>query len=567
MKTIDVNICMNEINVYLSNLIKYDRLTGSKGESDAIDYIVKELGKNSIEYHIHKYSALISNPIDSDLLINTGGKEERIVSKTRSFSYSTDGQYKYGDLIYIPSKELNDSIIVYELNKNKATRDLENKIIISETTNPILVLELQNRGAIGYVQFWDGEEELIHEGIFNPIWGTPNYNELDYYPRIPILAINGKDGKVILEKIKYGNIKARIMTNLINSVTDIPVIEAVIKPNKNYNDKFVLIGNHLDSWYYGATDNGTGNALALYLAKYFNDVRDGLNCEIRIAWWTGHSNGRYAGSSCYASDNYSDLKKNCLSYVNIDMPGLKGAEKYSNVSSGPELFSLASKYIKKLTNQDVKLALPVRGWDQSFQNIGITPLFVWLSTLEDNHQYTTGKSLMPWWWHTEEDLIDYYDESVLELDAKLYINTINDLANSGLKSFEISKVFDIIVNRLMELTEANILKNSLLSLAKSINTLKSSFVKVERSLVDSEKIAILRELNQIYYVKEESYKQDFALQGEPIPGLSELLNIFDKFNCSEDKLVLDYQLQAEINRINEKLDRIELIVNQYQEGI
>ena len=561
MKIKDVNICMNEINAYLSNLIKYDRLTGGKGESDAVDYIIKELGKNNIEYHIHEYSALLSNPIDSDLLINSAGEEERIVSKTRSFSYSTDGRYKHGNLMYIPSKELNESLIVYELNKNKAIRDLEDKIIISETMNPISVLELQNRGAVGYIQFWEGEEELIHEGIFNPIWGTPDYNELNYYPRIPILAINGKDGKNILEKIKYGNVRASIMTKLTNSVKRIPVIEAIVKPYNSSNDKFILIGNHLDSWYYGATDNGTGNALALYLAKYFNEAKEVLEYEIRIAWWTGHSNGRYAGSSCYASDNYLNLKKSCISYVNIDMPGLKGAEKYNHISAGPELYHVAAKHIKELTNQDSELALPVRGWDQSFQNIGITPLFVWASTLEENHQYTTGNSLMPWWWHTEEDLIDYYDESVLELDAKLYINTINDLAYNGLSVFDISKVFDVIVNRLLQLSESNVLQSSLLSLAKSIRILKSSFIKAENSLMDSEKIAILRELNQIYYVKEESHKQDFALQGEPIPGLSELINIFDDFNESEDKLVLNYQLQAELNRIYEKIDRIELILN------
>ncbi len=53
--------------------------------------------------------------------------------------------------------------------------------------------------------------------------------------------------------------------------------------------------------------------------------RDKLARGVRVAWWTGHSQGRYAGSQWYADNFWEDLHEHALININIDSPGAKGA--------------------------------------------------------------------------------------------------------------------------------------------------------------------------------------------------------------------------------------------------
>ena len=48
--------------------------------------------------------------------------------------------------------------------------------------------------------------------------------------------------------------------------------------------------------------------------------RDRLERSVRIAWWPGHSTGRFAGSTWYADTFARDLAKNCVAHMNCDSP-------------------------------------------------------------------------------------------------------------------------------------------------------------------------------------------------------------------------------------------------------
>lgn len=554
-----IKIKNDELQLYLENITKYDRLSGSEGEREALNYIKTELDKDGVIYKTHYYKALISNPKESKLYIETKGLLKQIKSKTRSFSKSTGENEIFGEIEYIHKLDLINSLIEYEIKKNSFSKDLSNKIIISESLSPISILEIQKRGAIGYIQYWEGNEEEIHEGIFNPIWGSPIYYELDYYPNIPIVVINGKDGESILKELKKSKVTASIKTLLEEEITEIPLLEAIIEPDDKESECFVLIGNHIDSWHYGVTDNGTGNALALYLAKYFFENRNNFKIGLKIAWWSGHSNGRYAGSSLYASDKFKDLMSNCLAYVNIDMPGLKGANNYEKISTSPDLFHLALKNIKKITGQEGMIYGPIRGWDQSFQNIGVSQFFIWASTLEDNHIYSTSNSFMSWWWHTEEDLLVYYDSKVLETDAKLYISAISDLLENGINAHRVGELFDYIHKNVSDYSN-NTSLFVLNEIAIMLEEIWSKYTLKENSLSDSQKIFIIRLLNQILYVRRESYYQDYAIQENYIPGIEEISRIYPKIIDRKLKQVLNNQLICEKNRIVNILMTIKAII-------
>ncbi len=57
----------------------------------------------------------------------------------------------------------------------------------------------------------------------------------------------------------------------------------------------MLVHGHLDSWGEGIGDNATGDATLLELARALHENRQNLARSVRIAWWSGHSHGRYAG--------------------------------------------------------------------------------------------------------------------------------------------------------------------------------------------------------------------------------------------------------------------------------
>lgn len=85
------------------------------------------------------------------------------------------------------------------------------------------------------------------------------------------------------------------------------------------------MSSHYDSWDYGVTDNATGNAAVLELARVLSQKQ--LRRGVKIAWWPAHSNGRYAGSTWYCDEQFEDLDARCVALVNMDSPGCMGAQR------------------------------------------------------------------------------------------------------------------------------------------------------------------------------------------------------------------------------------------------
>lgn len=555
----DINI--EKIEEYLFNIASYDRLSASEGESQAISYIIKELEKENISYKLEHREAILSNPISASLAFEYGGQLNNIKAKTRSFSASSGGEEIKARLIYMGQEELIEEAIDLELSRQNQKQDLLGKIVISESGNPISILDAQNRGALAYIQYWLGEEELIHEGAVNPIWGTPRPDQLEYYPKIPVICINNMDGVDLLNKLKNHSLEVSLTSQVENKVSKIPVLEAFIDPHASKNKEYLLLGSHLDSWYLGATDNATGNAIGLYLAKKFNEIKEKLNFGLRVAWWSGHSNGRYAGSSLYARENYKDLSQSCMAYMNIDMPGLRGASDHRKISSGLEIFDLAQECIEEIVDQKGQYSGPVRGWDQSFQNIGITPYFVWSSTLPKGHPDTTGDSFMSWWWHTEEDTIEYYDRDILLKDARIYSLAIEKLLTGDMEVFDLDKLVGRVLKILIKLREEYI---SIIDLSQSVQEfkdLKASLGRVlTKDLSNKEILYIIKKINQIYYTSGEAYRQDLALDQGEIPGFDSL-KFLEKYKDNEYyfNIILN-DLLAQENRIISICNQVKILL-------
>ena len=93
---------------------------------------------------------------------------------------------------------------------------------------------------------------------------------------------------------------------------------------------------------------------------------------MRIAWWPGHSTGRYAGSTWFADHFAIDLDENCVAQINCDSPGCRWAEEFIDLSCMPETVPFITDAIRDAAGKQAQGERAHRAGDYSFNNIGIS---------------------------------------------------------------------------------------------------------------------------------------------------------------------------------------------------
>jgi hypothetical protein len=171
-------------------------------------------------------------------------------------------------------------------------------------------------------------------------------------------------------------------------------------------------------------DNASANAVALEVARLLSHNPSLLRRSLRLAFWSGHSHGRYSGSTWYADNFWEDLHRNCVAHVNVDSPGGKGATDLTRALTMPEARGLAAQVIQELTGQKLEARGFGRSGDQSFWGCGVPSLFMSLS-----EQPGGG---LGWWWHTADDTLDKLDGENLRRDARVYALVVLRLCSSAL---------------------------------------------------------------------------------------------------------------------------------------
>lgn len=413
------SISVDEMWKHLEKLCEWDRSTGTEGELAAVDYVKSVLESYGLPVTIHEYRAYISHPIKGGLEVEFGGEKHSIAAKTRAFSANTPVEGVSGALVSIQGgKNMFKADNAVNL---ISPETVGGKIVISESGSRGSMLAAKNAGALGYIHMWPSDEDVIHEGIVTPVWGTPTPESAGNIPNFPIISIKHNDGVRLREALEKGEVNATLHSVTKTGWANVRMPSTEIAGS---DDDFVLVAGHIDSWHYGATDNATGNVSCLELARVLKEHQSELRRGVRIVWWVGHSTGRYSGSTWYADNHWDELDSNCVAYINIDSPGSLGATDYSEVTAVPETAALVTDAVVELTGQTPNIDRPMRAGDQSFWGVGLPSLFMLLSNRPEGQRAAVGGCGMGWWWHAEEDLVDKADRDVLLKDTKIYAHAL-----------------------------------------------------------------------------------------------------------------------------------------------
>ena len=393
------------------------RDTGGPGETKAAAYIADQLRAAGVPITVHRLDAYLSYPIRATLHV-LEPEPTQLRCLTHSFGRNTGPDGIVAELTYLPDGDV--------------ARGAGQAVLIDGLATPVTIMRATKTGCAAVV--FANQDRVIHNMIGTTIWGTPGLDQLDRLPNVPVISVNKESGDALRRGLAGGApVRVRITTEVKTGWTPSLLPEARI-PGTEEPDLFVLIGAHYCSWDVGVTDNATGDACLMEMARILWEHREGLKRSVRLCWWPGHSHGRYAGSTWYADSFFQDIADHCLAYHNIDSPGVRGATKYVARHTTAEIERFCRSVIERVTGQtQAPVHRPSRAADQSFLANGVAA-FSTYPFLPDDHpdrRPWTGGSANAWWWHTEFDTLDKADVNVLALDTRVSLTAVIELANAA----------------------------------------------------------------------------------------------------------------------------------------
>jgi N-acetylated-alpha-linked acidic dipeptidase len=529
------------------------RESGTEEERQAVERITSRLSAWGIEHTVHAPELLISLPRGASLTV--GGVSYR--AKTPSMAVSTPEGGLSAPLAY---EHAGHAATVNDIfSASHGDGDVAGKIVVTEgLPMPGRINDLEARGAVGVVAIAPGE--WIHEGICTPIWGSPDLSSWHHQPTLPVVSIARPDGERLIEQIAAGGAEARLVAQHETGWRRIPVVVAEIRGTVE-PERFVLAHGHIDSWHVGVGDNATGDATLLELARVLGEHRDALARSVRIAWWSGHSHGRYAGSTWFADEFALDLERNCVCHINCDSPGCRDADVFEDVYWSAEAEAFAKEAIRDFTGQPSEGRAPLRAGDLSFNNLGLSTFFMLSSTMPaelraEKGYYAVGGCGGNIEWHTEADTIEIADRDRLLRDMRLYTGATLRAANLPVHPLDFRATVAQIEGALTGLAErlgervdlapslarATTLRRALDGLYAAAST---DGVEAARPVNDA-LLKIGRELVRVLYSTAGTFRQDPALH---IPLLPELANAADAIGTVPDGV-----LRTELVRARNRLD-------------
>ena len=430
---------------------------------------------------------------------------------THPMTPSADGLE--ADLVYVPVDRTGSA----------SAEEVSGRIVLTDglAMEPV-VRALEDRGAAGVV-FITGEE--IHNMIVSRVWGSPTPETLHDYVGIPVASLSFGDGSRLRARLSEagGTLPARLSTRVESRWTEIPVITAEIR---GADEDFVMVTGHVDSWGLGALDNASGNACAVELARILAPLASDMRRSVRFVLWSGHSHGRYAGSTAWCDAHFEELDSDCL--------GGHGATVMTESPAMASTRGLARTALREAAGvTDWRGCRFSRSCDQSFWGAGVPSIFSQVSEqppFEGAAADAFGKMFgsgrtggFGAWWHTRTDTPDKLDPENLARDVRVFASVLAhalfderlpvDAAAEVLELRDELKAWQEKAGDSLDLSEV------LARLDLLAEALKAAARSDDPKRFEKRSRRVLSEIIPLAYVEGSVYSHDEALRAPPVPML------------------------------------------------
>ncbi len=400
---------------HLREFARWQKLSGSKDELANVECVQKQLEDLGYETQLILHDAYISLPLEAKVIVN--GKSLRCI--THSFSRTTQPEGLTAPLVYLG-------------NGLDTAKDVKGRILVLDgLAAPAASRRASRAGALGQIHV--SPYEHIHEMCISPVWGSPSHETLELLPNTVVCSIDNADGEYVKRLIAKGEATATLHATVDTGWRKTPILIAELPAKGGADEPFVLLSGHQDTWHYGVMDNGSANATMLEVARLCAKQRKSWRRGLRIAFWSGHSHGRYSGSAWYVDENWGEIERRCVAHVNVDSVGGKGNTALADAPAAAELLNLAREGVKRASGETLTEQRMSRAGDQSFWGIGVPAIYNTLSHepigkginvvsafMGDGKKRAGGG--MGWWWHTPGDTIDKIDPLLLVRDTRVYLD-------------------------------------------------------------------------------------------------------------------------------------------------
>ncbi len=549
------------------------RVSGTEDEQKAATYLTHRLDEFGVTYNRYDPELYVSQPHDASIDVSEESFTPEPV-KTVAFSASTTVE---APVEFVG--EAQSGIVLgggsTDPYPNVSPKDVEGKIALTAAGSLSIRASrvLADRGALGVIAIHQHDDEP-HDGIATPVWGgAPRYDERDRIPDVPVVNVCKPDGERLRKLAEEGDLEVTVETDLTTDWFECPVVEARIEGEADPDqDDFVLLHGHYDSWHVGITDNATGDAGLLELARVFDKHSDQLKRDLRIAWWPAHSTGRYAGSTWYADEFAHEIYDHCVAQVNMDSPGAKDSTEYVDMSCWmPEADPLVSQAIDDVTGAPHEEIRPPRAGDYSFDNLGVTGFFMLSSNIPENVREERGYHPVGGCggnsnaWHLTTDTLDTAGEDELLRDIRLYGVSVLRVLNADILPFDHSRNVDRhleIVNEYNDQVGENfdfdLTLEKLSQLRDTIEKFQDAVAEgdVESGAANEAKKAMSRTLTSLNFASRGHFEQDPATSRSPYPRYAPS-HLFDTLEDENERKFLRVQLAREQNHVVNELKRLQ----------
>jgi hypothetical protein len=532
------------------------------------DIIVEKLAEAGVPVEVHAPEIYLSIPYAAS--VSAGGVTYR--AKPPSSSLSVPGG-RTGKLVTLKAnpkalRSYNRDVSTLfggSIASIEAVRALVagNIVVMQGFGNPALTSLIEEWGGIGLIAVNPGID--IHWGTCTTIWGSPDLEDMPRKPKIPVVAVNNPDGQKLIALAEAGG-EATIRTDLVEGwfAQKIPVVSI---PGTEAPEQFVLLHGHYDSWDVGVGDNATGDATLLELSRVLWSKRADLKRGVKLAWWPGHSTGRYAGSTWFTDAFAMELDRHCVAQINCDSPGCRWATSYHDTRAFTESAAIATQAILDIVpDAVVRTQRPPQAGDYSFNNIGLPSFFMLSSTMPDElrhekHYYDVSGCGANIAWHTENDTLEIADRDVLLTDMKIYLLSALRVVNAETLPFDWVATCDEFLGTIAEYQTAS---KGLADLSRATEATLALKADLEALTAEpARRNAIVMELSRVLvpinYTRAQRFRHDPAYTVPRLPTLAVAAEL-PGFGDDHMRRVAQVELMRGLNRYLAAIDQARRIV-------